>query len=288
MSATIAPALAYAFEEKRLSKGHWVAEQKWDGHRILIRVHPDGSTEAWSRTSKSAALPWHIRNVMASLPSGVYDGELCGGETGKSYDVSTARAQGASTAAASGLFFFAFDLLVFGRRDLTSEGDKLRYSERRELLEQALGIGVDMEEDVVVLSQVLSDSVRSAEQAFNVAAPVWARGGEGLILKETSGLYRPGKRMNTWLKIKKLGSAVVTIIGFEPGLMGERSIAVFQDDESHEIPVKWKDYEFLKDVTANGDAYIREGRRARIEFTERTAAGHYREPRFDRWLEEGE
>jgi ATP-dependent DNA ligase len=46
---------------------------------------------------------------------------------------------------------------------------------------------------------------------------IWARGGEGVMLKSARGLYRPGKRSSDWLKIKTVETADGVILGYNPG-----------------------------------------------------------------------
>jgi ATP-dependent DNA ligase len=114
---------------------------------------------------------------------------------------------------------------------------------------------------------------------------VWKRDGEGLILKQLQAPYLPGKRPKaTWLKMKALKSAAMTLYGFKAGKMGPQSVMLLRDDTGNETQTKWKNLEQLDAFNANPQQFI--GRRVRIEFQERTPEGNYRHPRFDRWEDE--
>lgn len=287
----IPPALAYPFEEKRLAKGVWIAEQKWDGHRMLSRVDGDEAVTCWSRGGKRMDnIPRHVRETIRLLPHGVYDGELVqAGDSGKSYGVSSARGGGGTGAASETLRYVVFDILARHGLDLCL----MPYRDRRKELEHALVVLDDCDRAVVVLSQQLGTdlsaevlTIRTAEQAYAAAEPVWYRGGEGLILKETSGIYRPGKRMQSWMKVKRLETAVVALVGLLPGLMGPCSIALLEDADGRQVQVKWKNHAWLELMLSQGAAFVEARRQVRIEFTERTEGGGYREPRWDRWEDE--
>ena len=54
---------------------HYVAEQKYDGHRILIEVAKSGVT-GLSPLGNIRSVPDHIEMEMRQFPAGVYDGAL--------------------------------------------------------------------------------------------------------------------------------------------------------------------------------------------------------------------
>src|SRR6266852_149709 len=66
----------------------YIAEEKFDGHRMLTHVE-DGKVTTWSRTGKDSArkLSTQLSKFLQLLPDGVYDGELVS-NGGHSYDVS--------------------------------------------------------------------------------------------------------------------------------------------------------------------------------------------------------
>src|ERR1043166_140802 len=68
-----------------LSPGIYAAEEKFDGHRLIMEV-TDAAThdlygegmevKAWGRYGIPRILPPHIVTGMSRLPPGIYDGEL--------------------------------------------------------------------------------------------------------------------------------------------------------------------------------------------------------------------
>jgi ATP-dependent DNA ligase len=260
--------------------GDFYAEEKFDGHRLIVEVGlPERGlglcVRAWSRDGRSRILPPHLRKPLedSRFPYGVYDGELIVPGT-RSYGVvelSNFEAQ----------VLVLFDVLRIVDTDLTAaEGGRcVSYTDRRALLsEVAASLFPDVEGPLRLAPATCIDS---GDQLFDLARSVWSRDGEGLIVKATHSVYRPGKRMRDWLKIKQLRSAVLTLIGFKHGKMGAYAVALLRDDEGFETAVKWKDLEWLR---AARDSWV--GRRVRIEFQERTPDGSYRHPRWDRFEEE--
>jgi bifunctional non-homologous end joining protein LigD len=271
----IPPALASPMPSALPADLFWIAEQKYDGHRLIVCVGPTGGVTAWSRSAKERRLPPHLAAAFSELPCGTYDGELmAAGETAHSYNVT-------DLSCAAGLHFIAFDILVLDgellfQQSPTSPG--LTYVDRREILAKAVPA------DPFNIRLSWSHPVGDIGEAMDLACEIWKLNGEGLILKAASSTYIPGKRLKTWLKIKAEQTAVMSLIGFSVGAMGPFSVAVLADDSGHTVPVKWKDHAWLEERAARGRADI--GRRVRIAFQERTPDGAYRHPRWDRWEDE--
>lgn len=266
--------------------GEWVAEEKLDGHRIITCVDDrpadlfgDRVTRAWSRYERDRVLPPHIRASLELLPNGVYDGELL---------VPGERSYGTVVLENSDkLVYVVFDVLVLLDRDLVSSAT---YDERRAFLAEIFrnltgeecqfkGVGVDG------LQFAWSEPISCMHDVHSLRDDVWARDGEGLILKNRESLYVPGKRpKNAWYKIKQLRTSVLTVVEFRQGRMGPNSIVLLRDDDGCETTVKWKNYEELDRIDADPQSFV--GRKLRIEFQERTPDGSYRHPRWDRWEDE--
>jgi ATP-dependent DNA ligase len=264
---------------KVIQPGEWIAEQKWDGHRLIVstaetggNLFGDSTVRAWSRNGLERIIPYHITSAIDKLPSGIYDGELI--VPGKrSYGVTELTEQ-------DKLKFVCFDVLeLLGKSTL-----EMPWWARREYLEEIYR----QRHEVVDIGFSLTEVMRleNVEQIGEYAHQVWANDGEGLILKKTDSLYLPGKRPKSWVKVKDLRSAILTIVGYKSGLMGPHSVIVLRDDSGFVTSVKWKNYEILDDIEANHEKYL--GRRVRIEYQERTPDGSYRHPRWDRWAEENE
>ncbi len=285
----VEPMLAAPMPKKplNLAAGEYVAEEKFDGHRVIVHL-AFGKIEVWSRLGNRKIVGPHVEAVRDALPSGIYDGELI--VPGKrSYNVT-------ELDEFKHQVFVAFDMLHIGNispSDMRDIGlpnliDK-SYSERSLQLSYAIAEAksamryTDKGEDAWRAADI--HTVSSTEQLTELLSSVWKRDGEGLILKRLAARYEPGKRpKTTWLKMKQLKSAVLTLIGFQAGKMGAQATQILLDDEGHTTTVKWKNLELLSRFNAMPSAFI--GRKVRIEFQERTSDGNYRHPRWDRFEDE--
>ncbi|MCX6678253.1 MAG: ATP-dependent DNA ligase [Methanothrix sp.] len=172
-------------------------EWKYDGARVQIHKEGD-SIRIFSR---------RLENVTASLPeivlaakeitakSAILDGEAVAIDKDgrplafqeilkrfrRKYNVEKLAAQ-------IPLRLFLFDLIYLDGKSVTD----LPLSERRALLEK-------IAYPALLAGHVQSDSAKAAEEIYRQAL---AAGHEGLILKNPSSVYAPGKRGKNWLKIK--------------------------------------------------------------------------------------
>lgn len=278
----ISPMLASPMPtDLKLPRDRYVAEEKLDGHRLIVRVGGGGiqndlfitgsPVRAWSRDGLSRVLPRHITESLAQFPVCVLDGELL--VPGKrSYGVT-------ELANANDLVFVAFDVIEM----LNQTTCDVAYHHRRHFLEVMFSDKNLSKLPGVRLSE--SRPIQTLEEIQSYCEEVWARDGEGLILKDRESLYTPGKRpKNVWIKIKKLQSAVLTITGYEYGLLGPYAKVKLVDKDGNEIAVKVRNTELRNRCAANPNSFI--GRKLRIEFQERTPDGSYRHPRWDRLEDE--
>ncbi|MDD1749707.1 MAG: ATP-dependent DNA ligase [Methanothrix sp.] len=193
--------------------GTAAVEWKYDGARVQIHKKGD-SVRIFSR---------RLENVTASLPeivlaakqvsakSAILDGEAVAiGKDGRpmafqeilkrfrrKYNVEKLAAQ-------IPLRIFLFDLIYLDGKSVTH----LPLSERRALLEKIAG-------PVLLADQVLSDNVEEVEEIYRQALNA---GHEGLILKNPSSVYAPGKRGKNWLKIKPVMETLdLVVIGAKWG-----------------------------------------------------------------------
>jgi ATP-dependent DNA ligase len=273
----VSPMLASPWPEGgfTLQPGVWAAEEKFDGHRLVVRIHDDCVT-AWSRNGLERELPGHILRVLRDFPGCTLDGELL---------VPGKRSYGtADLSNTPELIYFVFDILD-AQGQPVGEIMSQTYESRQRLLIVLFPRG----EKAVQLAP--STIVNTEAEVQAIVQAIWDRDGEGVILKRRDGKYRPAKRDKGWIKIKAEKTAVLTFTGFQAGLLGPFSIALLQDDEGHQTAVKWKSYEWLdqadaaaKRADAKEHPWI--GRKVCIEFQERTPDGSYRHPRWDRWEEE--
>jgi len=279
-----------------LVSGEWVAEEKYDGHRLIVEVD-DGQTNlfadkkitAWSRYGRERVLPTHILEVLSKYPKGIYDGELL--VPGKrSYGVT-------ELANTADLVYFIFDLLVLENEDIT----ELPYYSRRHLLQQFVPRNFHA---VQLANAILIDSW---EQVVKLRDEIWERDGEGLILKHYNAPYQPGKRSKDFIKVKAVRHATLTVTAFLPSKGTKNNRGLFgmvrlMDEEGNVTTVKTKNDAWLakleslvedpKLVTIDqrgtlgiiSHPFI--GRTLVIEYQERTPDGSYRHPRWDRWEDE--
>jgi bifunctional non-homologous end joining protein LigD len=290
----------------KLPKGKWVAEEKFDGHRMLVRVHPrvEGKTYssnqlnvlAWSRLGNYRNLPKHLIEILSMLPPALYDGELVvpRGYSSNVTDLSNEKL----------LHYIAFDVVERHEDSVIMHP----WQERRMMLEKLFTDGRVSPESAVRLSTYMT--VRDWDHVTEMVGAIWDQGGEGIILKEISSRYEPGKRRKTWLKVKELQSECMTVIGFTPTQgeimdRGEFACAVVEDPEGFVTVVKTlNDFELtqlnLQSKMVKGEAQYAEvklgarkvkyrtnhpsvGRKLWIEYQSRTPDGSYRHPRWDHW-----
>jgi ATP-dependent DNA ligase len=224
--------------------------------------------QSWSRYGEPRGLPAHLWAQIDAWPDGVYDGELLV-PGGTSSDVK-------ATVSERELRLVIFDVLKLGRNDCTNG---MPYSERRKLLDFIVDSELPMQSSETF-------ELNSADDVDLLTVSVWNRGGEGLILKRKASSYKPAKRSKDWLKIKKLHTAVVTLVGYQLGLLGPQAVVVVRDSEGFQTTVKTLNNAERAKLEAEPNKFI--GKKLVIEYQERTADGSYRHPRWDRWAEDNE
>jgi ATP-dependent DNA ligase len=189
----------------RLEDSRYVAEPKFDGQRAQVHVEGGQTVAAYSRRSldllRHAGLAW-LRDVRWPVSQAVLDGELCG-DTGSDGIQSVLEARGRRDGVTS---FVGFDLLQISGVDVMPEP----WTDRRKRLED---FGASLVSTRVTIVPVTDDAAR-----------LWAlwvgqQGGEGIVLKERSAPYRPGRRSPAWLKVKDRVVLEVVVEDGEPELV---------------------------------------------------------------------
>ena len=268
-----------------LEPGKWVAEEKFDGIRLITevsaakdRLFVEKGITSWSRYANVRPLPEHIMEKLAALPDCIIDGELCA--PGK-------RSYGTMELAnAPDLVYFVFDVLQIEGEDVTAAP----YLDRRHALKDL----VDFTDNDGPLQLAPAIAVNTWDEVFTLRDAVWARDGEGLILKRLDAPYSPGKRSKDFIKIKQLQSALFTIIGFvasrgEINDRGPFAMVKLLDDEGNITAVKTKNdaqlAKFAEESRAGG-VHPALGRKLWCEYQERTPDGSYRHIRWDHWENE--
>lgn len=310
----IKPMLAVPMSKADITNWNdYVAEEKYDGWRLVVNIPAHDPITAWTRERKHAGGgPKDQNNVTAMLPTSllqelhglrprtgdiVLDGELLAihpdGRVGTSTDVP--RKELAKR-------YVVFDVL----RTPAGSSMMFEYAKRRVIL-NALLCSDDRE-------HVVAAEVRECIDTEHVSAfthEVWNRGGEGLILKRKEARYDAGKRRDAFVKIKKLFGAVCRVTGFEAtcgtvlnrGQFAKVTLEVVQPAPEHpqtlrhHTSVKTLDDVELGKFNAQAariegtlDHVLRThpalGRLLRIEYQDIAADGGLRHPRWDRWEDE--
>jgi hypothetical protein len=265
-SAMTTPVTGAAFD--RAYSG-WLMEEKHDGHRVVVVVR-DGTVAAWSRprageAAKRRTLPDQLQAALAHLDNGIYDGELVT-PGGQSWDV--VRIGGR-------LVFIAFDALEINGVDMKG----WQYLDRRRALLDQLR-RLPREQQSVTCTE-------SHPASWARVEAIWARGGEGAILKRPDSGYQPGRRSPQWVKVKESNSAVLTVVGFEAGKMGPFSKVKLIDAHGVACQVKTLDNATRADIARLGERRFLNSRLV-ISYQTKTPSGSYRHPMFDHWAGPGE
>lgn len=264
-------------------RGRHVAEKKYDGHRLLVRIGVQGAPgspftktlEAWSRLGNDSMrkLSTEMKQRLYTLPACCLDGELVVNTGGQSSDVATKDN-------IDNLVFVVFDILEAGGVSVCNQS----YQRRRALLEDVIFTPTLTHSLFPHVGLAEVHQLNTREDLDDLAEEVWIAGGEGLIVKNTLAVYRPGKRSDAFMKVKKCEHGVITIIEWDTGTTPGECVAVGKDDEGIGTRAKILDDATRARVRKDPQSFI--GRRLCIEYTERTPDGGYRHPRWDRFEDE--
>lgn len=185
----------------------WAYEMKWDGYRALAAL--DGTdVRLLSRSGQDMTQTYpRVVDALAALDLSdtVLDGELVAfGRNG----IPSFHALQTGSAPVS---YLAFDLLRLDGTDVTGAP----YDARREALEK---LGLDDGTTVRLppaYEGTLTDAVAASREL----------GLEGIVAKRRDSIYRPGRRSQSWVKLKHLLATEAVIVGWRPG-EGARSSTI--------------------------------------------------------------
>jgi DNA ligase 1 len=238
MLATPAESAAEAFE----SFAEANVEDKYDGIRAQVHVSParDGAepkVKVYSRTLDeiSESFPELRPSLLGFADEVVLDGEILAWRNGEAMAFSQLQKRlgrkrvTAKMMAEVPVAYVAFDVLAVDGELVIDEP----LSRRREILEGVfarMGAPVEVgegqgglfaearrsDEARVVLASVLkATSAAHIDDLFEAAQ---GRGNEGLMVKDPTSPYTPGRRGQSWLKIKReLATLDVVVTAVEPG-----------------------------------------------------------------------
>jgi bifunctional non-homologous end joining protein LigD len=191
----------------------WQYEIKWDGYRGIASIKT-GTARLYSRNQKDLSLRFpQLVDALSKLKAitALIDGEIVVlDETGKP---NFQALQYFDPAKEGNLFFYAFDLLELNGADLKA----LPLVKRREQLENLL---------INAPQPIRFSSVFDAppDELTTLAKE---RGLEGIVAKDRTSTYEPGKRTGKWQKFKLNQEAELLIGGYIPdGKQGVESVVL--------------------------------------------------------------
>jgi DNA ligase-1 len=243
----------------RLGPTVWV-EDKYDG--IRCQLHRSGDdVHLYSRDLHDITnqFPEVVEGARDLDWAGILDGEILAWRDGVVLPFLQLQARlgrkdpSATIRAEIPVIFVAYDVLGLGPRDGETVEPLLAHPlrERRARLE-SLGLPLAEQGGRFGLSHLESvDSIDGLEQAF---AEARARRNEGLMVKDPTSGYSPGRRGYGWLKMKKaLATLDCVVVGVEVGhgkrhgVLSDYTFAV-RDEDSGELVTIGKAYSGLTDA----------------------------------------
>jgi DNA ligase D-like protein (predicted ligase) len=290
MNHLIHPMLATLVAEP-FDRPGWVNEEKYDGIRALA-YRKGKCIKLFSRNLKESTAEFpEIADALAGLSGGdfVLDGEIVAFD---SHDVSRfqllqRRALGEGVKPV----FAVFDCLELNGKSMLKSALRVR----REAVETL----------VPVNHGLLLPARRLSTNGFDAFKTAQAKGWEGIIAKDGSSCYEPGKRSRSWLKIKCRKESEFVIGGFTApeghrrhfgallvGLYDGRQLrftgkvgtgyseAVLADLAKKMAPLATQNPPFEPAPPESGVTWLRPNLVAQIEFAEWTQDGKLRQPAF--------
>lgn len=196
---------------------NFIHEIKWDGIRALIAVE-DGQVRIRTRNQNDVTKQFPeltVADKTFRATCGLFDAEIvCLDKSGKADFkkvihrlMSTGETTIQKSVKTSPVYCYIFDCLYMDGRSLIHEP----LIKRREWLKDAIKSDTPYR---------ISEAVDDGEALFEAAREHQL---EGIISKDKSGKYLPGKRSDLWLKIKVRNTRECVILGYNPG-KGDRSV----------------------------------------------------------------
>lgn len=194
----------------------YLHEIKWDGIRALIAVE-DGQVRIKTRNQNDVTKQFPeltIADKSFRATCGLFDAEIvCLDKSGKADFkkvihrlMSSGETMIQKNSKTSPVYCYIFDCLYMDGRSLINEP----LVKRREWLKDAIKTDTPYR---------ISEAVEDGEALFEAAREHEL---EGIISKDKSGKYLPGKRSDLWLKVKVRNTRECVILGYNPG-KGDRS-----------------------------------------------------------------
>lgn len=202
-------AKTYGKDAIKFSLNHYyLVSTKYDGN--LIKITYDEVTRFYTSDNKPFDLPYHIPQLLGMTLIGEFmygcEGKL--GDRGKSAVLTTFRTNYSKGIKPNAQCIRNINIKIFDvifhnapNLDFTS-----RWSRLNELNLQLPGISlVDIQ-------------VMTGQDALKRLESVTTEGWEGLMLRDATNVYQPGKRVHSLIKLKRRNTADLLVIDMEEGL----------------------------------------------------------------------
>ncbi|MBK9334654.1 MAG: DNA ligase D [Ignavibacteria bacterium] len=186
--------------DKVFDDKEWIYEIKYDGYRSITKIE-NGKAEMVSRNGHSFNEMYKplVKELEKIKDEVILDGEVV--IENKKGIPDFQMLQNYTAAKKGTLKYFIFDILFLNGHDLTG----LPMHNRKELLEELF-------KKYKPVNIYLSGFIE--EKGTSLFDKVSKKGYEGIIAKDKNGIYRPGKRSDSWLKIKTGSQQEAIICGF--------------------------------------------------------------------------
>jgi ATP-dependent DNA ligase len=181
-----------------LEDRRYIAEPKLDGQRAQLHIHQGRAIACYSRRSldllEHAGMAW-LKEIVWPFDSAIFDGEACAGDGHEGIQaVFTERKR-----VGGDMALVLFDLLHLKGKSVMREP----WRDRRKRLE-----------DLVDGRHLPGIAVVPVTDDAPTLYETWVgMGGEGIVLKESMSIYRPGGRSAAWLKLKPKLTLDVLVTG---------------------------------------------------------------------------
>jgi bifunctional non-homologous end joining protein LigD len=188
--------------ERAFSNPNWLFEPKLDGYRVIATVE-EGAVRLSSRRGLDCTneYPWLVEALRRQpYRDVIFDGEIVAldADGRPSFQL----LQNRNSEPRPSLLYYAFDVLYRDGYDLRG----VRLEQRKELLESSL-----------IPNERIRIVETFPEDGLGLFEAVRQSGIEGIVAKRRDSRYDPGKRSDSWLKIKATQSDEFVIGGYTVG-----------------------------------------------------------------------
>jgi len=245
----------------RTMPDEFFVEDKFDGIRAQAHTK-DGRVAIYSRTLDEISMrfPELIEPLRALSTDAIVDGEIITARGEQILPFSDLQKRlgrktvGADLLESAPVVFVAYDLLYAGQRVLINDPLETRLAKLAELVRTPTGRGSERSNIGTLRLSVAKRfrDVTTLDAEFDAAR---ARGNEGLMIKDPSSSYKPGRRGREWLKLKKALATldvVVTVVEVGHGkrrhVLSDYTFAVRRSETDGELLNIGKAYSGLTDV----------------------------------------